>query len=68
MKSERRSVNVSARATRAPVGQAVIEMAITALSMPGPRAATKASARIRRGKARKMSVTRIKTASTQPPK
>ena len=43
-------------------------MAITAFSMPGPNAAAKASARISRGNARKMSVSRIRTASTQPPK
>jgi len=41
--------------------------AITAFSMPGPSAATKASARIRRGNARKISVMRINTASTMPP-
>ena len=42
-------------------------MAITAFSMPGPSAATNASARISRGNARKMSVIRINTASSQPP-
>ena len=44
------------------------EIAITAFSMPGPSAAAKASASTRRGKARKMSVMRISTASIQPPK
>ena len=43
-------------------------MATTAFSMPGPRAAAKASAMTRRGKARKMSVTRISTVSIMPPK
>ena len=68
MKSLRRIVSVSARATRAYGGQAVKAMAMTAFSMPGPRAETKASARISRGKARKTSVTRISTVSTQPPR
>jgi len=43
-------------------------MAITAFSMPGPRAAAKASASTRRGNARKMSVMRISTVSAAPPK
>ena len=43
-------------------------MAMMALVMPGPSAATKASASTRLGSDRKMSVTRISTASTQPPK
>ena len=42
-------------------------MASTAFSMPGPSAATKASASTSFGKARKMSVMRISTASIQPP-
>ena len=52
---------------RAYGGHEVMAIAITAFSMPGPSAATKASARISFGKARKMSVVRISTASTQPP-
>ncbi len=60
-------VSVSARAIRAYGGQEVIAIASTAFSMPGPSAATKASARMSRGKARKMSVMRISTASTSPP-
>ena len=43
-------------------------MAITAFSMPGPMAATKASARISFGIERKTSVIPINTLSTQPPK
>ena len=60
-------VSVSARAIRAYGGHDVMAMAITAFPMPGPSAATKASARIRRGNARKMSVMRISAASTSPP-
>ena len=43
-------------------------MAITAFSMPGPSTATSASARISLGKARKISVIRIRMVSVQPPK
>ncbi len=39
-------------------------IAMTAFSMPGPSAATKASASTSRGKARNTSVTRIRTVST----
>ena len=46
----------------------MIAIAMTAFSIPGPSAATNASARISRGKARKMSVTRISAASTSPPR
>jgi hypothetical protein len=67
MKSLDRMVSVSARARRASGGQPVRPMAMMALSMPGPSAEVSASARIRRGNARKMSVTRISAASTQPP-
>ena len=68
MKSLRRIVRVSARATRAYGGQAVHAMAMIAFSMPGPRAETNASARMRRGNARNTSVTRMRTVSTQPPR
>ena len=43
-------------------------MAMMAFSIPGPRAATKASARISLGMERNTSVTPIKTLSVQPPK
>ena len=43
-------------------------MAMIAFLMPGPSAATKASARISFGIDRKMSVMPISTRSVQPPK
>ena len=43
-------------------------MAMMAFLMPGPRAATKASARISFGIDRKMSVMPISSLSIQPPK
>ena len=67
MYSVLRIVSVSARAIRAYGGHDVIAIAITAFSMPGPSAATNASARISRGNARKMSVMRISAASRSPP-
>ena len=67
MKSAWRTVMVSARAMRAYGGHAVIAIAMMAFSMPGPSAATNASARIRRGNARNTSVMRISTVSSQPP-
>ena len=42
-------------------------MASAALTMPGPSAATKASASSSLGMARNTSVTRMKITSTQPP-
>jgi hypothetical protein len=43
-------------------------MAMIAFSIPGPRAATKASARISLGIERKTSVIPIRVLSIQPPK
>ena len=67
MNSLLRMVSASARAMRAYGDHVVSAMARIAFSSPGPRAATSASARIRRGKARKTSVIRISTLSTTPP-
>ena len=67
MCSELRIVRVSALAIRAKGDQVVSAIASTAFSNPGPSAETKASARISLGNARKMSVIRIRIASTQPP-
>ncbi|MCY1244082.1 hypothetical protein D9M72_571350 [compost metagenome] len=67
-KSALRKVRVSARARRAIGGQTVRAMAMTAFSMPGPRLAEKARARTRLGKERKISVIRINTISTHPPR
>ena len=43
-------------------------MAMIAFSMPGPSAATKASARIEAREGEEESVMRISTVSTQPPR
>jgi hypothetical protein len=67
MQSAWRITSVSARAMRADGGHEVIAIAMAAFSMPGPRAATKAKAGIKPAKARKISVMRISTASSQPP-
>ncbi|MCY1247558.1 hypothetical protein D9M72_609020 [compost metagenome] len=58
----------SARASRAIGGQEVSAMAMMALLRLGPNAATKASDRMRLGNDRKMSVMRIITVSTLPPR
>jgi hypothetical protein len=68
MKSAFRRLSVSARARRAIGGQAVSEIAMMALVMPGPSAAANPSASTNPGNDRKMSVTRISTSSTIPPK
>ncbi|MNE72924.1 hypothetical protein D3C80_1689040 [compost metagenome] len=67
-KSALRNDSVSARARRAIGGHEVSAMATTACSRPGPRAAMNASARTRLGKEMKISVMRMKTVSTTPPK
>ena len=56
------------RTRRVYHGHQVMMMAIARLRRLGPRMATKAMARTRAGKARKMSVTRMITSSSQPPK
>ncbi|MNT87635.1 hypothetical protein D3C72_2280780 [compost metagenome] len=67
-KSALRSDRVSARARRAIGGQEVSAMATTACSRPGPSAAMNARASTRLGNEMKMSVMRMNTVSTMPPK
>ncbi len=61
------AIAVTAWPPYARIARAVTAMAMMAFSIPGPRAATKARARMSLGKARKMSVMRIRSVSTKPP-
>ena len=63
-----RSETAMPRTRRVYQGHQVTTMAMPTLRRLAPRKATRAIVRIRLGKARKTSVTRMTTSSTMPPK